>query len=77
MSATKLVKESYSPWFQGVCSVACGWRGAAASNRAFVLRGVKEHARDTGHETAIVRDSSVHYRRIATIRDEWTAGSQG
>lgn len=66
-----LVGEIYSPWFKGVCNVACGWVGAQASNRAFVLRGVKEHALGTGHETALLRESSVHYRRF--VRTETPA----
>lgn len=64
---TRLAKETYSPWFKGVCNVACGWRGAAASSRAFVLRGVKEHVRETGHETALLRESSEHYRRVEPV----------
>ena len=60
----KLTTETYAAWYQGVCQQACGWKGAAANGKAFVLASVKQHVRETGHETAVIRTSSIHYRKM-------------
>jgi hypothetical protein len=60
----KYAKESYSAWFAGDCNVMCGWKGAQSASRSFVTASVKRHVDDTGHETAVIRTTSVHYRLL-------------
>lgn len=58
----KYAKETYSPWFTGECVVVCGWKGAQSASRPFVTTSAKRHVDDTGHETAVIRTASIHYR---------------
>ena len=54
----------YSPWYLAQCQQRCSTL-IGGTKRPNVLLAAKDHVRETGHETAVIRTSSVHFRPAA------------
>lgn len=52
----------FDPWREVQCIQVCGWR-AAKTTAAGSTAEAKAHTVETGHETAVIRHASTHYRR--------------
>jgi hypothetical protein len=53
----------YSPLFTASCVQQCSvWRSFASPDENAAIAEAVAHTMDDGHETAVVRVSSIHYR---------------
>jgi hypothetical protein len=59
-------RVSYSAWYHATCTtpgaIINDWAGFSGSREDTVVVEAVAHVLDTGHETAVERTSSVHYR---------------
>lgn len=60
---------AYSPWYRATCTTPgaaiADWAGFSGSAEDAVTVEAIAHVLDTGHEAAVERVSSIHYRRAA------------
>jgi hypothetical protein len=59
-----LTETTYDPYYSGKCVTpqpGC-WAGRVSSDEAVVTADAFAHTLETGHETAVTRESSRHYR---------------
>ena len=52
-----LTATAMSPWSEAECTQRCGWTPSPAES-------AQDHVRLSGHETAIITHSSIHYRKV-------------
>lgn len=54
---TGIAVTVYDPWREVECVQQCGWQPAKPTTAE-----ARSHVAKTGHETAIIKHSSIHYR---------------
>ena len=54
--ARPIASTEYDAWLEVECVQQCGWQPSEQLSREAV-----RHVKDTGHETAVKRHSSIHY----------------
>jgi hypothetical protein len=60
----KIEQTDYGAWYKAECTQVCGWPGRTAG-LSVTRDAAKGHVREKGHETALIRTSSVHYRKAS------------
>ncbi len=61
----------FSPWFTASCVQRCGlWAGRGGPDEMAVVAEAVAHVLDEGHETAVARESSVHYHAALAQQPE-------
>ena len=51
-----IASTRYSAWLEIECTQQCGWKAERQASSEAV-----KHVKTTGHETAVVHHSSIHY----------------